>query len=126
MSKVLAQFKNYIDIANNNKQNFNVYFFIKNYAFTKAYNVLSKEYSEVNESDRKLFEKMLEEYKQERTLAKYNHVMSKDEYITFLEQFFSHVDFDNANCYVLEVCKDLTEILSVFGEFEDLWKRRSI
>jgi hypothetical protein len=124
-SRVMNQFKNYLDVANAYKQNANIYFFIKNYAFMKAYNVLSKDYSGVSENEMMEFNKMNEEYKNERTQAKWSYVMSKEEYKNFLEDFFSRIDFDKANPGLLALSRDLTEILGVFGEYDELTKKRS-
>lgn len=124
-TKTLLKFKNYIDVANNYKQNPKLYFFLKNFAFTKAYNALSKDYTGVSESDRAVFESMMADYKQEKAIAKPDSVMSKDDYYEFLEFFFSNINFDTCNLYIVEVCQDLNEVLGNFGDFDELATKRS-
>jgi hypothetical protein len=121
----LVKFKNLIDVANNYQQYQNLYFFLKNFAFTRAYNVLSKDYSGVSESDRQAFDYLLSEYQQEKAMVKPTYVMSKKEYVEFLDNFFSNYDMDTAPVYILEVSRDLSEALGVFGDFDDLWLKRS-
>jgi hypothetical protein len=123
-NRVLEKFKNLIDVADNNRKNQNLYFFIKNYAFSTAYNILSKDYTGIKENDRAIFENMRSQFKLEKETIKPNHVMSKNEYISFLEYFYSNINFDDCSLYVLEVSKDLTEVLAIFGEFDDLWIKR--
>ena len=123
-SKALSQFQNLIEVANNYRQYPEYYFFIKNYAFTKAFNTLSKDYSGVSASDRAIYENMSNEFKQERQLAN-PKILSKEEYVNFLEYYFKNIDFDHADLKALEVCRDLTEIIFVFGVAEELWTKRS-
>jgi hypothetical protein len=84
MSRVLNQFKNYLVIANNNIQNKNLYFFIKNSAFTKAYNNIQKDTTDITETDKKTFEYLIQEFKKEKQQNVNNINMSKDEYNKFL------------------------------------------
>ena len=125
MSQIFNQFQILMDFADNYKQNLNIYFFIKNFAFMRAFKILSQDEQSSTENEKGYFEQLMMEYKNEKTSVKHTHVMSKEEYIQFLEEFFEKIDFDNANTYILTVCKSITEILGIFGELEELWQRRS-
>jgi hypothetical protein len=72
-----------------------------------------------------LFENALNEFKNESNRFSPSNFMSKQDYINFLEAFFSKMDFDNINTYMVKVCKDLIEVLEVFGQLEELWIKRS-
>ena len=125
MPRVLNQFKNYLEIANSNKQNQNLYFFMKNSAFTKAFNNLQKDSNEISESDKKTFEYLLQEFRKEKQIYGNNINLSKEEFYKFIEEFYSKIDFDAANLEMLEICRDLTELVYAFGGSDDLAKRRS-
>lgn len=125
MSNPLKKFKNYLEIANTNMRNQNLYFFLKNYAFTNAYNSLQNDSSDVTESDKKTFDYLSQEFNKEKQLFGYNGNMSKEEYQNFLEYFYGQIDFDNANIEKIEICRDMIEIFYVFGDLDELSKRRS-
>jgi len=124
MSRVLNQLKNYLVIANSNIQNKNLYFFIKNSAFTKAYNIIQKDSPEITETDQKTFEYLIQEFKKEKQQFGNNLNFSRDEYSKFLEEHYSKIDFDNANLETIEMCRDLIELEYAFGGLDDLTKRR--
>jgi hypothetical protein len=126
MSDIFLQFKNLIEFANNFQNNKNIYFFIKNYAFMRAFRILSQNPNCVDNNENANFTQMMNDYKQEKTLARHDYVMPKDEYKNFLENLFDTIDFENANSFVISICKDLIEIQGIFGELEDLSERRSI
>lgn len=124
-TRILSQIRNLLDIANNFKSNTNIYFFLKNYAFMVANSTLLKDNSGAFENEKKEITGMYREFRQEKANANWNYIVPKEEYVQFLEQFLSNIDFDNANLFILNVSKDLTEVLGVYGEFDDLWSRRS-
>jgi hypothetical protein len=125
MSRTLNQFKNYLEIANANMRNQNLYFFLKNYAFTKAYNSLHKDLIDITDSDKKTFDYLLQEFNKEKQLFGFNANLTKEEYQNFLEIYYESIDFDTATLEIMEICKDLTEVIYFFGGADDLTKRRS-
>ncbi len=125
-SMAIHQFQSYIDICENYRNQPNYYFFIKNYAFNKMFSYLSNDPYVLNEKEKSYFDSMLAEYKNEMANnPRPPNPISKEEYTNFLENFFNGVEFDKANLRTIEVCKDLTEVLVVFGDLEDLMKKRS-
>ena len=125
MSKLFSQLQNYLETADKYKSNPAIYYFLKNYAFNKCCNFLSKDIKAMNEQERVVFDNLLNEYKNEISINQPNFGMNKEEYTCFLENFFGGVDFDHASLKVMETCRDLTEVIGVFGEMEELWQRRS-
>ena len=125
MSKILKQFKNYLEIANANMRNQNLYFFLKNYAFNKAYNSIKHDSQVIQDSDRKTLDYLLEDFTKEKQLFGFNVNLTKDEYQNFLENYYGSIDFDNATVDIIEICKDLTEVNYIFGQADDLTNRRS-
>ena len=123
-SVILEQLKRYIDVADNYKSKRDLYFFLKDYAFSRAWNLLSKEQGNVDETQRKWYEKLVVDYKQERANENPTHRMTKQEYMDFLEFFYGGIDFDNANLYMINISRDLIEPLTSFGELDDLSLRR--
>jgi len=124
-TKVLCKFKNLFDVANNFKDQQTFYFFLKNYAFNKTYNVLSKDYSDMSLNDKQMLDYLLGEFQKEKISINPTDNISKQDYEAFLEFFYEGFDLDNSPPYILEVCRDLTEVLSVYGDFEYLWLQRS-
>lgn len=125
MSKLFSQLQNYLEISEKYRSQPTLYYFIKNYAFNKCCNYVSKDIKVFTQEERAIFDNLLNDYKNELAVNKPNSFANKEEYIQFLENYFSCVDFDHANLKTIEMCRDLTEVLSFFGELEDLWIRRS-
>jgi len=125
MSKIIKQFKNYLEIANANMRNQNLYFFLKNYAFNKAYNSIKQDLHVISDSDKKTLDYLLEEFTKEKQLFGFNVNLTKDEYQNFLENYYGTIDFNNATEDIIEICKDLTEVIYIFGHADDLTNRRS-
>jgi hypothetical protein len=125
MSKLFCQLQNLMEISEKYKSLPAMYYFIKNYAFNKCCNYVSKDIRVFTPEERAIFDNLLNDYKNELAVNRPNYNVTKDEYIKFLENYFSGVDFDHANLKIIETCRDLTEIVSVYGELEDLWTRRS-
>lgn len=120
----ISQFNFYIDFANNNKNYQSLYFLIKTYAFKKLINLLSSNQGLVNESQMGYYEKLLNDFKMEKSQSKIDS-MSKDDYMKYLESMFNTVDFDNADLNTVYMCRDMTEIISGFGQLDDLANKRS-
>jgi hypothetical protein len=126
MSKLFSQFQNYCDFANSSKNNPNLYFFIKDYAFGKVINFLNRDPNLLNEKEKNQFDSMITYYKQEKSNLQQQFTLKKEEYTRILENFYDTIDFDNANLYILTLSRDLAEIVFSFPNPEDLWNKRSI
>jgi hypothetical protein len=124
MSKLFYHFKIYIDVANNYKNNTQIYFLLKNYAF-KMVGATPNFQSQFDETEKKYFDHTLQEFQNEKANNLNIPLINADGYKAFLEEFFKPMDFESANLYLLNVCKDLTEVLQIYGPLEDLWNRRS-
>lgn len=120
----LNQFKFFIDYANNNKNSPNLYFLIKTYAFKKLINLLSTNTGLVNEQQMASYEKMLNDFKMEKSQAKVDN-MTREEYSNYLEWLFNSINFDSSDLNTLYMCRDLTEIILGFGQLDDLTNKRS-
>ena len=100
------QIYNYIGVANSiKKDNINVYFFLKNYAFNKVLKL------KLPPSDEKIINKKMKYFYEELEKSQWDiKKMKITEYKLFLENFYGKIDFHKADLNVLFLCKDLLEI----------------
>ena len=107
---------NYIGIANNIKNmSLNVYFFLKNYAFNKAINM------KLPPSDNKKINDLMNHFYNElRSTGWDSRRMSLNEYNSFLEYFYSTMDFNTIDLNNLFLCRDLLEVIPL----DELGKQR--
>ena len=107
---------NYIGIANNIKNmSLNVYFFLKNYAFNKAINMKLPQ-----SENKKINDLMNHFYNELRNSGWDSRKMSLNEYNSFLEYFYSTMDFNTIDLNNLFLCRDLLEVIPL----DDLGKQR--
>ena len=52
-------------------------------------------------------------------------LISLDQYKAFLEDYFKFINFEQANLDTITICKDLTEVLAIYGPMDELYKKRS-
>ena len=71
-----------------------------------------------------MFEKELKEFKAETQHANIPP-LTKEQFCEFLEKFYTQFNFDTKDITTFELCKDITEILSLYGPYDDLAKQRS-
>ena len=110
------QLYNYIGVANNIKHmSLNVYFFLKNYAFNKAINMKLPQ-----SENKKINDLMNLFYNELRSTGWDSRRMSLNEYNSFLEYFYSTMDFNTIDLNNLFLCKDLLEVIPL----DDLGKQR--
>jgi hypothetical protein len=126
MSNLYYHFKLYIDVANANKNNTLIYFLLKNYAFKMVFSALGSYSSALNETEKALFDRFQAEFHAEKMKNPDIPLVSDIQYKAFLEEFFKTVDFEQANLDTINICKDLTEVLAIYGPLDDLYKKRSI
>jgi hypothetical protein len=122
--RIIQKFYNLLEVAYQYKNYTDYYFFIKGCAITKAYPILSNDHSGANEKNLQDFENVSKEFQIEKKEVSYK-VLYQQQYIDFLENFFSNINFDDADLQTIQKCQDLTELLGCFGKFDDIWKRRS-
>ncbi len=110
------QLYNYIGVANNfKKMSLNIYFFLKNYAFNKAMNI------KLSPKDNKKINDLMKYFYEELRKSGWDSKkMSIKEYQSFLEYFYSKMDFNNIDLNHLFVCKDLLQVIPL----DDLGKQR--
>jgi hypothetical protein len=110
------QLYNYIGVANNIKNmSLNVYFFLKNYAFNKAINMKLPQ-----SENKKINDLMNHFYNELRNSGWDSRKMSLNEYNSFLEYFYSTMDFNTIDLNNLFLCRDLLEVIPL----DDLGKQR--
>jgi len=71
-----------------------------------------------------IIENSLKEFKAE-TQSLNVTPLTKEQFCEFLERFYSQCNFDSTDINTFEMCKDITEILSIYGPYDDLAKQRS-
>lgn len=125
MSELFQKISNILEASNNYRNNQNLYYTLKDYIFRKVCYILSTNKNALQGTELSFFENALNEFKAESNRYSPTNFMSKQDYCSFLEVFFSKMDFENINNFMLNVCKDLTEVLEVYGQLDDLWLRRS-
>lgn len=123
-SKNFESFNNYMMVANSNKNNFALYFYIKNYCFRKMISLVSHDKNSFFPNESQIIENTLKQFKSE-TQSSSIPALTKEQYCEFLERFYSQFNFDTNDIKTFELCKDITEILSIYGPYDDLAKQRS-
>jgi hypothetical protein len=124
MSKLFYHFKRYIDVANTNMSNPLVYFLLKNYAFKLVYSTLGTNSTALNESEKALFDRYQKEFQVEKSNNPNVPLMSPDQYKAFLDEYSKYINFENADLDTLYSCKDLIEVLAIYGPLDDNWNKR--
>ena len=93
----------------------NIYFFLKNYAFNKAMNI------KLSPKDNKKINDLMKYFYEELRKSGWDSKkMSIKEYQSFLEYFYSKMDFNNIDLNHLFICKDLLQVIPL----DDLGKQR--
>jgi hypothetical protein len=122
--RAIQKFYNLLDVAYQFKNYTDYYFFIKGCAITKAKPILANEHSGASEKVLHDFESVSKEFQIEKKEIPYK-VLYQQQYIDFLENYFSNINFDDADLLTIQKCQDLTDLLGCFGKFDDIWNRRS-
>lgn len=123
-TKNFQSFNNYITVADSNKDNLSLYFYIKNYCFRKMIGLVSHDKKSFLPNESEIIENTLREFKT-NTQGFNVPQLTKEQFCEFLERFYSQFNFDSTDISTFEKCKDITEILSIFGPYDDLAKQRS-
>jgi hypothetical protein len=124
MSKLFYHFKLYNDVAETNKNNLLIYFLLKNYAFKMVFSAIGTNSNALNETERSKFDKLFADFQVEKSQNPNVPLISGDQYKQFLENYFNQFDFEKANYDTLNIGKDLTEILAIYGPLDDLALKR--
>jgi len=123
-TKNFQSFNNYISVANSNKNNFALYFYIKNFCFRKMISLVSHDKNSFFPNESLIIENQLKQFKEETQTVNIPQ-LSKSQFCAFLEKFYSQFNFDSNEIKTFELCKDITEILSIYGPYDELAKQRS-
>lgn len=123
-TKNFQSFNNYIRVADSNKHNFSLYFYIKNYCFRKMIGLVSHDKNSFLPNESQIIETTLKEFKAE-TQSLSIPPLTKEQFCEFLERFYSQCNFDSTDVNTFEMCKDITEVLTIYGPYDDLAKQRS-
>lgn len=123
-TKNFQSFKNYLTVADLNKQNLSLYCCINNYCFRKMIGLVSHDKNSFLPNESKIIQNTLKEYKIEAQGFNVPPI-TKEQFCEFLERFYSTCNFGSTEVNVFEMCKDITEVLSVYGPYDDLAKQRS-
>ena len=112
------QLFNYIGVANSIKDKYiNVYFFLKNYAFNKAFKL------KLPPSDEKKIFQFMKYFNDELKKSNWDiKNINLNEYQKFLDYFYSTINFENIDLNTLFLCRDLQEIISL----DEVGKKRMI
>lgn len=123
-TKNFESFNNYITVANQNKNNLSLYFYIKNYCFRKMISLASHDKNSFFPEESEIIQNNLKQFKSE-TQNLSIPPLSKEQFCEFLDRFYSVFNFDTSDLRTFEMCKDITEILTIYGPFDELAKQRS-
>ena len=112
------QLFNYIGVANSIKDKYiNIYFFLKNYAFNKAFKL------KLPPSDEKKIFQFMKYFNDELKKSNWDiKNINLNEYQKFLDYFYSTINFENIDLNTLFLCRDLQEIISL----DEVGKKRMI
>lgn len=123
-NRILGKFYNYLNIADKTRQLYpKIYYFIKNFAFSSIYVVLSDvdstEVNKINMVDRATIFELYKTFKKESEADPISkESVTKEDYNIFLEFFFTKMDFGNLD--QIYVSRDMLELSITFGQLDKL------
>jgi hypothetical protein len=123
MESPMRKFNDLINAANNFKSNLKVYMFLKDCAFRSIFNFFQN--GQLTQSEKQNIQNLYGQFQNE--INQYNwkiSIMPLNEYQQFLNEFYSKNNFESADINTLIMAKELTENLSIFGNYDDVTKRR--
>lgn len=110
---------NYLKIANTYHLYTNIYFFLKNYAFNKMLTL------KLPPDEEKSLNQKMNYFLQELSKSKWDkNMMSKVEYDKFLTFYYDQIKVETADLNTTYICRDLIEVMSCFGKFDDFIVQR--
>ena len=119
----MRKFNDLINAANNFKSNLKVYMFLKDCAFRSIFNFFQS--GQLSEPEKQNIQNLYGQFQNEINQFKWNtNMMSLNEYQQFLNDFYSRYNFETVDVNLLIIAKELTENLSIFGNYDDVTKRR--
>ena len=119
----MRKFNDLMNAANNFKGNLKVYMFLKDCAFRSIFNFFQN--GQLTQSEKQNIQNLYGQFQNE--INQYNwkiSIMPLNEYQQFLNEFYSKNNFESADINTLIMAKELTENLSIFGNYDDVTKRR--
>ena len=124
MSSNFLSYKNYIDLANTNKDNSSLYFYIKNYCFRKMIGLVSQNPQNFSPEESSIIQNDLKSFKEETKNVNVQP-LTKDAFSGFIEYYYKQFNFDSRDIQMYKNLIDVTEIFTVFGPLDDITKQRS-
>jgi len=124
-SNNFESYNNYIDVANLYNHDSYLYFYIKNYCFRKMIDLAKKDPNRFYPKESSILQNDLKIFKEESKNKNFTP-LTKKVFSDFLEKFYSQFNFDlNEDIKTFKKCKDITEILNIFGPLDDIFLKRS-
>jgi hypothetical protein len=114
---------NYINLANANKQNPSLYFYIKNFCFRKMITLASQNPNNFTLDESAKIQNDLKLFKEE-TQNKNILPLTKEAFSEFMENYYNQINFQTKDIQVYRNLIDITEIFTVFGQLDDLTQQR--
>ena len=119
----MRKFNDLINAANNFKSNLKVYMFLKDCAFRSIFNFFQS--GQLSEPEKQNIQNLYGQFQNEINQYNWNiNIMSLNEYQQFLNEFYSRYNFDTADINILIMAKELTENLQIFGNYDDVTRKR--
>lgn len=123
-TNVFDSYKNYITIANANRNNVSLYFYIKNFCFRKMISLVNTNKNLFTPEETSLIQNDLQNFKAETGNVNIPPV-SKEAFCEFLERLYSQFNFEIPEIKTFQLCRDITEILTIYGPLDNLGIQRS-
>lgn len=123
-SPYFLSYKNYIQLANSNIQNPSLYFYIKNYCFRKMIGLVSQNPQNFTSEESGIIQNDLRNFKAE-TQNMNVQPLTKEAFSNFMEFYYKQFNFESKDIQMFRNLLDVTEIYSVFGQFDEVTKQRS-
>lgn len=122
-NRILKKFYNYISMAQYNKQNTKLYFFLYSHALQYIYDYIDNE-QVVNPNEREKILALYNAYQNETKSLPcgFNQIQSSD-FSNFLEDYFKTRDWNILDN--LYIGRDLLEIFLTFGLMDEMTYKRS-
>lgn len=124
-STYFNSYKNFISIANANRNDVGIYFYIKNFAFRKMINIVNFDKNAFTSHESSMIGSDLQKFKEETANLPIPSI-DKEAFMEFLENFYSQFKFEIPDVKTFQLCKGITEMLTIYGPLDDLASQRSI
>lgn len=119
-----AKFDNLFRTAMSFKQHMNIYLFLKDCAFKTIFTAMQT--YPYNPDEKIKIDHLFNSFQMEISQCNWSFFyMKKPDYQGFLEYYYNTIDYGSMDKNLFETARDVTEVIGLLGEIEELSQKRS-